>query len=209
MPPATDAHRQNPVRWARCHTHPYADPVSPGAAFSRASSRPFRLGCSSAAPAARPHTPVSSRDCSAITRGPAVDVSGRLIHHGFRGRLSPRTKEAYFVFVRSVDVDEQTTRPSRTVDYSGASPGFIASNPLRPRLLLGSRSSVHFQGCQPLQGLASSDSPHALAGIYTLMLSTRQRAHGRDPGYPLFPRSTPRSTLVSISCWALQARARD
>lgn len=44
---------------------------------------------SDAAPAARSHTPVSSRDCSTFAGGPAFIVSKRLIRLGFLGRYLP------------------------------------------------------------------------------------------------------------------------
>jgi len=60
----------------------------------------------------------------------------------FPGSLSPRTA-AHFVFVRSVKLCEQTTRPSRTDSCSGASPYFPHPSPLSGgvltnKLLIGS-----------------------------------------------------------------------
>ena len=60
------------------------------------------------------------------------------------------------------------------------------------------RDSAHFQGCQALEALSSSCSPHALAGTYTLALQARQDACGRDPAHVLFPCPTPRSTRVDL-----------
>lgn len=88
----------------------------------------------------------------------------------FPRSLPPRTA-AHFVFVRSVELCEQTTCPSRTDSCSGAiSPFFPRSNPLSSGVLTNSCFSAHFQGCQALQALASSYSPHAFTGTYTLKL---------------------------------------
>ena len=193
---ARKARRQAHLSQHRCH---------PALHSSRASSRPFRLGysircCAGRSSAHSSVIPGLLRDCSR----PGFHRERTSHELRFPGSLPPRTA-AHFAFVRSVDVDEQTTRPSRTVDYSGASPDFIASNPLSTRLLIDSRLSVHFQGCQALQALASSDSPHALPGIYTLLLSARQRAYGRDPGHPSIPVPNSSTDVASMSCWALQA----
>ena len=101
------------IRSARYRARQFAVPIPPGRRFSRVSSRSFRLGSGiRAGPAARPHTQVASRDCSAIARGPAFSVSRRLMRRdAFRGCQVPRTA-THFAFVRTVELVEQTTRPS-------------------------------------------------------------------------------------------------
>ena len=63
--------------------------VPPAAAFIIGPRRALPTRRSDAAPAARSHTPVSSRDCSTFAGGPAFTVSKRLIRLGFRGRYLP------------------------------------------------------------------------------------------------------------------------
>lgn len=112
-----------------------------------------------------------SGTASTIAGGPAVNVSERPIRRRFRGSLPPRT-QAHFVFVRSVELNEQTTRPSRTVWCSGASPAFgVPQSPLRAGLLVHTSFSAHFQDCQALQALASSCSspcPHGQLHAFAL-----------------------------------------
>lgn len=140
----------------------------------------FRLGSPSHwGPAARLHAPVN---ISGLTRHRCrPDLHREQSSHGrwSPGLPSPRTA-AHFAFVRPVELDEQTTSPSRTVPLSGASPDFPSPNPLSGRLLIAVYS-VHFQEFQALQALAGSCSPHALTRTYTLLLSARRKTSGRDP----------------------------
>jgi hypothetical protein len=170
----------------------------PGWRSSRASSSPSNRLQHCASPAARSHTQVShSGFASVIADGPAFNVSERPIRLGFRGSLPPRTV-AHFVFVRSVELVEQTTRPSRTRVVFRRISCFHPQSPLRAGVIFHTTFSVHFQGCQALQALASSDSPHALTGIYTLLLSTRHDACGRDPVHFVFPCLTLRSIRIDL-----------
>lgn len=106
----------------------------------------------------------------------------------------PRTA-AHFVFVRIVELDEQTTSPSRHVLLSGASPDFTPPNPLSGKVLIAA-FSCHFQEFQALKALAGSYSPHALTGTYTLLLSARQTASRCDPGHRSLPCRTPPPILT-------------
>lgn len=60
-------------------------------------------------------------------------------------------------------------------------------------------SSVQFQEFQALQALAGSDSPNALAGIYTLLLQTMHQTSRRDPVHPLLL-CIPLRRFMSVSC---------
>lgn len=109
---------------------------------------------------------------------------------GFRGcQFLPRTA-VHFVFVRFVELVEQTTSPSPHVPFSGASPDFAPPNPLSGVVLIMA-FSCDFQEFQALKALASSYSPHALAGNYTLLLQTRHQTSRRDPGHFLLLCQTP------------------
>lgn len=151
-----------------CSRQPW---VSARAAFLTGLVDPFHrhgiapAGCSFA------HSSLHSGTASTIAGGPAVNVSERPIRRRFRGSLPPRT-QAHFVFVRSVELNEQTTRPSRTVWCSGASPAFgVPQSPLRAGLLVHTSFSAHFQDCQALQALASSCSspcPHGQLHAFAL-----------------------------------------
>lgn len=113
-----------------------------------------------------------------------------------------------FAFVRAVELDEQTTRPSRTALLSGASPDFLPPNPLSGAVLI-TVFSVHFQDCQALQALAGSCSPHALAGTDTLLLSARRSASGRDPGDAAFPCRLLHHRFIPGVMSARRLRTRD
>ena len=125
---------------------------------------------SSAAPAARLHTPVSSRDCTTLAGGPAFTVSKRLIRLGFRGRYLPGPRR----ISSSLDQSSFASRPLAPREPTAVPAPFVPffphPNPLSSGVLTNSCFSAHFQGCQALQALASSYSPHAFTGNYTLKL---------------------------------------
>ena len=109
----------------------------------------------------------------------------------------PRTA-GRFVLVRYARLCEQTTSLSRTASLSGAFPDFTAPNPLSGWLLIVT-CSARFQEFQALRALAGSDSPYALAGIYTLLLQTTHWTSRRDPVHPLLL-CTPCHRFESVSC---------
>lgn len=113
------------------------------------------------------------------------------------GLLPPRTA-GHFVFVRPVELDEQTTSHSRTVSLSGAFPDFAPPNPLSGVVLTKKMFSARFREFQALQALAGSYSPHAVTGKYTLLLLARQKTFRRDPVHPLLPCRSPPSVQADV-----------
>jgi hypothetical protein len=100
----------------------------------------------------------------------------------FAGSQKSPARADHFVLVRYVRLYEQTTAPSRTVLFAGASPDFIRPTPLSIRLLI-TIFSVQFQEFQALQALGSSCSHNALAGNYTLLLQVTRETDRCDPGH--------------------------
>jgi hypothetical protein len=119
------------------------------------------------------------------------------MRRGFRGRYLPDRRRI------SLSLDQsslsKTTRPSRTVWLFGRVSRFRSPEPIKrrtttsePHSRFTSRDARHFRPYRVLT------LPHAVTGTYTLLLSARQNANGRDPGHFLFPCPTPRSTYVDL-----------
>lgn len=184
--------RRSESRWASCHRRPFPSSRAPTRpSFITVSLLTSRLG-----PLPRGNDRsldrtlrFTSRDCSAIAGGPTFNASSRPIALGFRGSQSPRTAD-HFVFVSSVELDGQTTSPSRAAPLSGAYPDFPFPNPLSGMVLIV-MLSAHFQDFQALRALAGSYLPNALTGTYTLLLSARRSACRRDPAHAPLSCQTP------------------
>lgn len=120
---------------------------------------------------ARPHAQVYISGLTRHCWRPDLHCKQSSYRPWFPRLPTPRTA-AHFAFVSSVELDEQTTSPSRTATLSGASPDFPFPNPLSGMVLI-MLFSIHFREFQALRALAGSYSPNALAGNYTLLLSAR------------------------------------
>lgn len=124
----------------------------PGPRYSRASYNPSDRHSVSLVRRSFAHSGLHSGTASTITGRPAFSVSERLICLSFRRSLLLRTA-AYFVFVRSVELNDQTTSLLANRQPLGRkTPASLRPNPLmRQRYCFvvvrsyGRCYSVHFQ----------------------------------------------------------------